>query len=667
MKSASTKNATHMICLIHKRVLHNNHRLSEGLQQRLEHFISHNGVEWTVNRLKVYYNAALHILNGDRLSAKRLFQEQNISCSKKGYPTDAYGDLFRKLEHSDKPNNVKTCLGLLRVYTAFKLPRPTPNQVKKAKKTISEPIGLTDEQLDVTGNGHTSLDVVGMSLSYNILNNIPELNGVLKDFHNERVFVDKANNLTYTLDGLSPFTATNCLLPKEYKLPKEYMDLPYAKQVVSLCTSAGVPDCLLKYLPSREIYDASNLNLYRQGFSGNIVGRIHIIQERGAKARVVGIPNTWIQLLYKPLHDILAKLNRRFPESCVENQSRGALTVKRHIADGKSAYSVDLSAATDRFPIELQSLVLRHLGYVDHADGLEKIARSRWVFPYDENDPNIQLGHGVKNYISYNTGQPMGMYGSFPLFHLTHLVFARYVVDLVNKFDARDHEAFHDGTYFVLLGDDIVWSNEAMANTYRAQLASINVNVSVHKSFSGTLSEFAGYIMYRHSNGSYAWRPYKFPDGDIVTTAVSFMHNFNKPLFPKSRRWERIFEAYSNTRLYRNLDLSPTFSDDYDRIRGATPHIDLGRVAGLGKMLNRLCADFFQIPVPEVKVTIPIVNETNRFNFIPIERMVKEDIAKLRRISPFISQDPLIKRYLEEVNNRISEEHKEFYSQFPDI
>jgi len=127
-------------------------------------------------------------------------------------------------------------------------------------------------------------------------------------------------------------------------------------------------------------------------------------------------------------------------------------------------YSYDLSAATDRFPVELQRIVLSRLIDDEYAAAWKRTVVDRdftvtWVRP-NEN-------------IRYSVGQPMGAYSSWALFAVTHHVAVRL---------AAERAGFPDFQSYALLGDDIVLTNEAVAKQYRALLDEVGVNISDTKS-----------------------------------------------------------------------------------------------------------------------------------------------------------------------------------------
>lgn len=81
--------------------------------------------------------------------------------------------------------------------------------------------------------------------------------------------------------------------------------------------------------------------------------------DQAGKARIVGITNFWIQCLLKPLHSAIFSLLRRLPTDGTFDQEA---PIKRLISlvgsSGQKFHSFDLSAATDRIPVDVQADIL---------------------------------------------------------------------------------------------------------------------------------------------------------------------------------------------------------------------------------------------------------------------------------------------------------------------
>jgi len=119
----------------------------------------------------------------------------------------------------------------------------------------------------------------------------------------------------------------------------------------TVCAYTGLP--LLHALdeelstPNVEVFDTPSLKL----------GRLAEKLEAAGKVRIFAITDIWTQSALKPLHDLLFKILREVEEDGTFNQM---LPVTKLLERNKDAYiaSFDLSAATDRLPINFQVQIL---------------------------------------------------------------------------------------------------------------------------------------------------------------------------------------------------------------------------------------------------------------------------------------------------------------------
>jgi len=94
---------------------------------------------------------------------------------------------------------------------------------------------------------------------------------------------------------------------------------------------------------------------------GAVLGKLAFKEEAAGKLRVFALVDSFTQTLLKPLHDYLFVLLADLPMDGTFDQDAA---VKRGVNKMKArgcAYSYDLSSATDRLPISLQSAILSEL------------------------------------------------------------------------------------------------------------------------------------------------------------------------------------------------------------------------------------------------------------------------------------------------------------------
>lgn len=219
-----------------------------------------------------------------------------------------------------------------------------------------------------------------------------------------------------------------------------------------------LPIWFLNYIRERFLGEGYNLQL----------GRLAIIKELRGKARVVGITDNWTQMLFKPLHDLIYDRLGELPEDGTKDQ---LAPVKLLLSNLKSDHvcSVDLSAATDRLPVELQARILECLG-LPGTEWREILSR-----PYSYMD---------KEY-TYSVGQPMGAYSSFAMLALTN-----HLIMYVSALHADLKVEKGTGLY-AILGDDVAISRVDLAAEYNKIMKILGVEINPIKGFTGRILEFA--------------------------------------------------------------------------------------------------------------------------------------------------------------------------------
>lgn len=121
------------------------------------------------------------------------------------------------------------------------------------------------------------------------------------------------------------------------------------------------------------------------------------VDDKEMKTRVIAILDYFSQSVLKPLHEYLFKVLRKIPQDRTFSQGDFSDSLK----SAKVFYSVDLTAATDRFPITLIQTVLEGHFPTEYVSSWKRIMVDH---------PFWSPEH--KKYISYAVGNPMGAYSS---------------------------------------------------------------------------------------------------------------------------------------------------------------------------------------------------------------------------------------------------------------
>jgi len=204
------------------------------------------------------------------------------------------------------------------------------------------------------------------------------------------------------------------------------------------------------------------------------IAKLGVVYDQAGKARIVGISNYWVQCLLKPIHNAVFDILKALPEDGTFDQMKPLDNLLKRVPEGQTLYSFDLSAATDRLPINLQSDILNII-----KPGLGPL----WANLLTQMDYSYEIRRGVYKNVRYSVGQPMGAYSSWPMLALTHHIIVKC---------ASINGSLKDFKDYAVLGDDIVIANDIVASEYIKLMHILGVSINFSKTLqSDTLCEFA--------------------------------------------------------------------------------------------------------------------------------------------------------------------------------
>jgi len=195
------------------------------------------------------------------------------------------------------------------------------------------------------------------------------------------------------------------------------------------------------------------------------VGKLGIKQEAAGKMRVFAMIDPWSQWTLAPLHKGIFRILSKYPNI---DGTFDQLRPLRRSKGFKSLFSMDLSSATDRLPIAIQTPLIKTLF------GLTVEEANSWQSLLVDRD---YLVPGNKEVVRYSTGQPMGGLSSWPMLAITHHLIVQCAawtsgVTSINKL-------FLD---YAVLGDDIVIYNSTVARRYHVLIVALGVECNLAKS-----------------------------------------------------------------------------------------------------------------------------------------------------------------------------------------
>jgi hypothetical protein len=186
-----------------------------------------------------------------------------------------------------------------------------------------------------------------------------------------------------------------------------------------------------------------------------IMRKLYVFADREGKTREVAFFDYFSQTALRPLHlylfDALKKINQdyTFDQTGFENTLTGT----------EMYYSIDLTAFTDRFPVEVNWKLLR--AKIGSAKATAWLDIMTMPFQYDKKE------------ISYQVGNPMGAYSSWNSTTLSH----HFVVWKACKNIGIDWKT----APYAMLGDDLVIRHRKLALEYCRLIRLLGVTWSKEK------------------------------------------------------------------------------------------------------------------------------------------------------------------------------------------
>jgi hypothetical protein len=202
--------------------------------------------------------------------------------------------------------------------------------------------------------------------------------------------------------------------------------------------------------------------------SKSSIRRLSNFADKEGKTRIIGIGDYFSQTVLRRLHLYLFDVLKKIPQDVTFDQGK----FKSLITDWDVYYSVDLSAATDRFPISIIEGLLRSHFPAKYVDAWREVMVG---YPFD---------YWRKGSLTYSVGNPMGLYSSWASFAVAH----HYLFFVIARELGRPWRTLP----YVLLGDDVLIGDHDVGKRYMEMVRSLGIEVSELKThISSTTCEFA--------------------------------------------------------------------------------------------------------------------------------------------------------------------------------
>jgi len=489
------------------------HCLIEEFYELFRRWSDNSGPVWTVDRIKAFRDC---VMQSRSAKGKLTSKPPWVASTKAGNLRGFYSRLFDKAMASYK--GFKAVLNLLNIYTVWRQKTVTLTDLKQVEKNVSVAPVVTGSKN--SPGARTLRKMLGLWSQKGIaFNEHPHREMP------ERVACKKIVPLAQVLPGKRTHVAsvvTSVLSMKQSSLYGRFpevirqaiggrlVDVPVPRDLENTEIRKHLHETALKQMRHWDWTDAEDYltagytldpstrdDLLSSGhylfpealpIPGNPqwrpVGQVNCTLEPGLKVRYFAAPNQVIQRATQPLQQALGRFLKRLPWDCTFHQRRADGHVLDAMRTGKTVHTVDMSKATDNFPWEYQKAVLQRVMATrrspETADQvqffIELIEKGDWELGAS-NIPFMQRPQPLR----WRKGQPLGANPSFFLFTITHGL----VLWALN-------DGNWDNSFFVL-GDDVIILDDDLAAKYKKWLKTVDISMSVAKSFSSTeVGQFAG-------------------------------------------------------------------------------------------------------------------------------------------------------------------------------
>lgn len=205
-----------------------------------------------------------------------------------------------------------------------------------------------------------------------------------------------------------------------------------------------------------------------------------IKREAAGKIRLFALLDSITQSILSPLHNGMFALLRLIPNDGTFDQEASIKRSMTKALNANCAFSFDLTAATDRLPVILTSIIIEEIWRFKGISKLWTSIMTNRDFSFN-NKVAEKLGVSEGPY-RYAVGQPMGGLSSWPGLALTHhwiVQFAAYQAHL-EKTGSSGNVSWCEN--YEILGDDLVIFDPLVAEKYLIIMLGIGCEINLNKS-----------------------------------------------------------------------------------------------------------------------------------------------------------------------------------------
>lgn len=236
--------------------------------------------------------------------------------------------------------------------------------------------------------------------------------------------------------------------------------------------------------------------------SGGIHSKLIQFPEKAGKTRTVAIVDYYSQRALRPLHKSLMAILKRLESDGTYSHNNIGLYAKQLTKEKSFIFCADLTAFSDRFPAIIQRELLFELMKEDN-----QCASALWTLLAKRTFTVAWNGDKV----TYNCGQPMGAYGSWPLCSLAHHLVVEYCGRNIKDIKSK----------YKMIGDDIIICDEILSQEYIKVMDALNVSINYNKTVTSPMNA-------KHSAAEVAKQ--LFLNGEVLTPVTpGLMRSLKNP------------------------------------------------------------------------------------------------------------------------------------------
>lgn len=214
----------------------------------------------------------------------------------------------------------------------------------------------------------------------------------------------------------------------------------------------------------------SQVNEFKGLKPGRHLGQLSFKEEAAGKLRVFAMVDVFTQSMLKPLHDFLFDIFKKLPNDGTHDQSKAFDLAVKLSEKYKASYGFDLSSATDRLPVLVQSKFLSIIFGNNFGELWQTLLVSR---PY----VILKNDYGLKREnVYYSVGQPMGALSSWAMLNIIHHMMVQYCYCQCYGYNKPWYSDY------VVLGDDLVLFDAKVAEKYLMLCDGLGVSINLTKS-----------------------------------------------------------------------------------------------------------------------------------------------------------------------------------------